>query len=155
MLRTTGANNPKRLELKWVPEAEVEALVHASDNFNVLLAVTLSCLAGAIAAAVALGAGALHPVVIYIILGACTGCTMFGGSMLWREKGTVKRVRSELKEATESYYIPSPFGEFNLGTGINRSPTVTLGDSEMYLGAQTGPITGTGQPGTAEPGSPR
>jgi hypothetical protein len=140
----------RRLELKWVPEAEVEALVHASDNFNVLLAITLAFGAGLVAAAVALGAGAVHPVVIYIILGACGGCSVFGGFMVWRERNTVQRVRGDLRQATESYYIPSPFEEFNLGTGINGSPTVTFGDTEAYFDGQTGPITGA-QPDDENP----
>lgn len=146
--RVTGDRSVKRLELKWVPEAEVEALVHASDNFNILLAITLAFVAGLVAAAVALGAGALHPVAIYIIIGACGGCSVFGGLMVWREHSNVTRVRNDLKDSTESYYIPSPFEERNLGTGINGSPSVTLGDSEVYFGGQAAQVTGTSQPGT-------
>lgn len=124
---SSGTGSPNLLEMKWVQETRVEALVHTSDNFNVLVAVTLAFLAAVAAAGVALGAGALHPLVIYLILAGCGSCAVFGGIMAFRESKVVHRTRAMLREETQSYYVPSPFTQFNLTAGANVSPSVTLG----------------------------
>ena len=88
-------------------------------------------LAAAAAAGIALGAGALHPLVIYLILTGCASCGLFAGIMALRENRNVKTVRRKLREETENYYIPSPFKQFNLSTGVNESPTLAVGRTGM------------------------
>lgn len=126
---TTGTGSSDMFVMKWVKETQVEALVHASDNFNLLVAIALGFLAAAAAAAagIALGAGALHPLIIYLILTGCASCGLFASIMALRENGNVKTVRRTLREETESYYVPSPFKQFNLSTGANESPSLTVG----------------------------
>lgn len=128
---TTGTGSSDMLVMKWVKETQVEALVHASDNFNLLVAIALGFLAAAAAAGIALGAGALHPLVIYLILTGCASCGLFAGIMALRENRNVKTVRRKLREETENYYIPSPFKQFNLSTGVNESPTLAVGRTGM------------------------
>jgi hypothetical protein len=41
---TTGTGSSDMLVMKWVKETQVEALVHASDNFNLLVAIALGFL---------------------------------------------------------------------------------------------------------------
>jgi len=123
----------------------VDALVHASDNFNLLVAITLALLAAAAAAGIALGAGALHPLWIYLILAACGSCTVFGAVMALRENRIVRRVRAQLRETAENYYVPSPF---TLSSGASATPTVTLGE------AATSPATAMAATGSSDPPDP-
>jgi hypothetical protein len=92
---TTGAGSTTTFVIRWVQEMQVDALVHATDNFNLLLSIMLGFLAAAAAAGIALGAGALHPVLIYLILIGCGGCAALAGFLTWREHGNVCEVRQD------------------------------------------------------------
>ena len=133
---STGIDNPDQLEEKFVKESQVQMLVHASDTFNLLVAITLGLLAAAAAAGIALGAGAVHPLVIYLILAACGSCGVFSGFMAFQENKVVDRTRTKLAEGTYSYYYPSPFNQLNLSAGANVSPSVTLGQSPSVTPGQ-------------------
>lgn len=52
---TTSAGSTTTFVIRWVQEMQVDALVHATDNSNLLLSVTLAFLAAAAAAGITLG----------------------------------------------------------------------------------------------------
>jgi hypothetical protein len=143
---TTGAGSTTTFVIRWVQEMQVDALVHATDNFNLQLSIALAFLAAAAAAGIALGAGALHPVLIYIILAACGGCAALAGALTWREHGNVRDARTKIRAATTEYHVP-----FTLSTGASASPTVTIGDDTPTASAQAA-LTETVQPPAADPG---
>ncbi len=125
---TSGSSTTTSFVIRWVQEIQVNALVHASDNFNIFVAIMLALLAAAAAAGIALGAGALHPVVVYIVLGACGLGTVLTGGLSVREYLNVRTIRSEIRAATTEYRVP-----FTLTTGTGASPAVTLGQAGTAL----------------------
>jgi len=124
---TTGSGTSDVLAYGWVREEHVEALVHSSDNFNLLLAVSLAFLGAAVAVSIALGAGAVHPGILYPMLTAAGGVGIFSGILTWREHYNVNRLRQKLSRETENYYVQSPFGPLNLSAGTNPTPRLTIG----------------------------
>ena len=149
---TTDTGTPNLMGIRFAPETQVEALVHASDTYNMLVTVMLGFLAALAAAGIALGAGALHPLLIYLILAACASCSVFSGVMVLGERKNLRERRQKLAEETQTYYVPSPFRQFNLGTAGNASPTVTLGEMGSSPAAQTAALTGSAQPDPVEDG---
>jgi hypothetical protein len=143
---TSGGGNTTSFVIRWVQEIQVNALVHASDNFSILVGATLALLAAAVAAAIALGAGALHPVVVYIILGACGFGALITGGLSRREYVNVRSIRAEIKAAITEYHVP-----FTLTTGTSAVPDVTIGAAGITQ-PPTPPIIP--RPASPEPASP-
>jgi hypothetical protein len=147
---TSGNSSTTSFVIRWVQEIQVNALVHASDNFNVLIGAALALLAAAVAAAIALGAGALHPVVVYVVLGACVFGALITGGLSRREYLNVRRIRSEIRAATTEYRVP-----FTLTTGTSAVPAVTIGAAGINQPAtptiSPEPVTPEPQPSTSEP----
>jgi hypothetical protein len=132
---TNGSSNTTPLVIRWTNEIQVNELVHASDNFNILVGATLALLAAAVAAASALGAGAVHPVIIYIILSACGFGGLITGGLSKREYNNVRSVRSEIKASTTEYRIP-----FTLTPGTSSSPGATSGTTVGMTQIPNSPI---------------
>lgn len=127
---TTGTGTSDMLVMKWVKDTQVGELVDAADDFNVQVALASGLLAASVAAGVALAAGALHPLWLYIILSAGVSCGLYASVMAFRERRKVNKVRQTIREEAESYYFPSPFRQqLNLSTGLNESPTLTVGEA--------------------------
>jgi hypothetical protein len=145
---TTGAGSTTTFVIRWVQEMQVDALVNATDNFNLLLTITLAFLAAAAAAGIALGAGALHPVLIYLILAGCGGCAALAGVLTWRENTNVREARVKIRAATTEYHVP-----FTLSAGASASPTVTIGEkSAPAASARAAPTEGVQADLAVDPG---
>jgi hypothetical protein len=127
---TTQALGSTTVVFGWVEEARVQEVLHASDGFQVLLAITLAGLGGSASAEIALGAGALHPIAIYLIPCALLASSAVAGTMMVREFRRYRRVRSQLMAATAK--VPVPVLLVTPG-----SPSFTVGG---YGHAGSGPI---------------
>jgi hypothetical protein len=125
---STGSGTSNTLAIGWVREEHVEALVHASDDFNLLLAIALAFLGAAVAAAVALAAGALHPLLLYLIVAGAGGIGGFAGLLANRERGKLNQRREAVKNEARYQYVPSPFAPLNFNAGTSEVPSVTVGD---------------------------
>lgn len=124
---TSGSYNTTLHAIRWANENQVNELVHASDNFNVLIGATLALFAAAVAAAITLGAGAVHPVVVYMILSASGFGALITGGLSTREYKNVRNLRSEIKADIAEYYIP-----LTLTAGTNAFPNVAPNATEMF-----------------------
>ena len=90
----------------WVEEARVQEVLHASDGFQALLAITLAGVGGAAAAAVTLAAGVTHPVTLYLILAVAITITLVAGLFGAREYVRYRGVRRRLGAATAKVPVP-------------------------------------------------
>jgi hypothetical protein len=90
----------------WVEESRVHEVLHASDGFQVLLAISLAGIGASVAAAVALAAGALHPIAMYLILCGLAAGTTVPAVMTVREYRRYSRVRAQLATATARVPVP-------------------------------------------------
>jgi hypothetical protein len=126
---TTGTGTSNLYPIGWVRVEHVEALVSASDDFNMFLVIALTFLGIAAAAAVALTTTPKNPLPLYLIIAAPGGVGAFSTILAVRERGNVRRTRQNLKQETRNQYVPSPFPPLNLNAGTNQSPTVTIGST--------------------------
>jgi hypothetical protein len=90
----------------YVEESLVQEFLHASDGFQFLLAISLTGAGASADAFVALGAGALHPVAMYLSLCGLLAVTAVTGGMTVREYLRTRRVRSRLSAATVRVPVP-------------------------------------------------
>ncbi len=118
----------------WVEESRVQEVLHASDGFQVLLAISLAGIGASVAAAVALAAGALHPIAMYLILSGLIAGTTIPAIMAVREYRRYRKVRAQLSQATA--HVPVPVFLVTPGT-----PTFTVGGQSSVTA-----VTATGAP---------
>lgn len=111
----------------WVEESLVQEVLHASDGFQVLLAITLAGLGASVAVVVALAAGALHPIAMYLILSAVLTGTAISAIMTVREYLRYRQVRSRLLAGTA--HVPVPVLLMTPG-----APTFTVGGQSPVIG---------------------
>lgn len=104
----------------WVEESRVQQVLHASDDFQLMLAITLTGFGGCAAALIALAAGALHPMALYLILSALAAVTLLAGGFAWREFVRCRQVRSQLAAGTVRVPVP-------VLLVMTESPSFTLG----------------------------
>lgn len=135
---TTQALGSTTVVFGWVEEAWVQQVLHASDGFQLLLAITLAGFGGAVADGVALVAGALHPIGLYLILCGLLVGTGLAGVMMVREYNRYRKVRRQLLAATARMPV-----SVWLVTPGPASPSFTVGGQE-----QVGQNLGLTQPGT-------
>lgn len=129
----------------WVEESLVQEILHASDGFQVLLAVTLAGIGASVAVVVALAAGALHPIAMYLILSAVLTGTALAAAVTIREYRRYRRVRSRLLDRTA--HVPVPVLLTTPG-----APTFTVGGQAPVMGlAPAGSATATSSSGTGGP----
>ena len=114
----------------------MQEVLHASDGFQVLLAISLAGLGASIAAAVALAAGALHPIAMYLILCGLLAGTLIPAIMTIREYGRYRAVRARLLAGTVQVPVPVL--------------VVTPGAPSFTVGGQS-PITGLTAQGLVVP----
>lgn len=103
---TTQALGGTTVVFGWVEEAKVQELLHASDGFQALLAVTLAGVGAAAAAGVTLAAGVTHPVTLYLILAVAVTITVIAGLFGGREYRRYREVRQSLGAATVRVPVP-------------------------------------------------
>jgi hypothetical protein len=103
---TTQALGGTTVVFGWVEEAKVQELLHASDGFQALLAVTLAGVGAAAAAGVTLAAGVTHPVTLYLILAVAVTITVIAGLFGAREYRRYREVRQSLGAATVRVPVP-------------------------------------------------
>lgn len=101
--RTLGSTT---IVFGWVEKSRVEEVLHASDGFQVLLAITLAGLGASAAAGLALAAGALHPIAMYLILCALLAGTAIPAIMTVREYRRYSKVRERLVAGTVQVPVP-------------------------------------------------
>jgi hypothetical protein len=101
--RTLGSTT---IVFGWVEKSHVEEVLHASDGFQQLLAVTLAGLGASVAAGVALAAGALHPIAMYLILCALLAGSAIPAIMTFREYRRYRKVRERLVAGTMQVPVP-------------------------------------------------
>jgi hypothetical protein len=111
----------------WVEESLVKEALHASDGFQMLLAITLAGLGASAAVAVALAAGALHPIAMYLILCAVLAGTVIPAVMAVREYRRYRQVRARLLAGTA--HVPVPVMLVTPG-----APTFTVGGQSAITG---------------------
>jgi hypothetical protein len=109
----------------WVEKSQVEEFLHASDGFQLLLAITLAGIGATAAAVVALAAGALHPIAMYLLLCALLAGTAVPAIMTIREYRRYKQVRARL--TTETVQMPVPMMLTISGPPNSGPPTFYLG----------------------------
>ncbi len=131
---TTRALGSTTVVFGWVEESRVQEVLHASDGFQVLLAITLAGLGASVAAAVALAAGALHPIAMYLILCGLLAGTAIPAVMTIREYRRYRRVRTGLLAGTAQ--VPVPVLLVTPG-----APSFTVGGQSIVTGlTPQGPV---------------
>jgi hypothetical protein len=103
---TTQALGGTTVVFGWVEEARVQEVLHASDGFQALLAITLAGVGGDVAAAVTLAAGVTHPFTLYLILAVTVTITVIAGLFGAREYRRYHEVRQSLGAATARVPVP-------------------------------------------------
>jgi hypothetical protein len=103
---TTQALGGTTVVFGWVEEARVQEVLHASDGFQALLAITLAGVGGAVAAGVTLVAGVTHPFTLYLILAVAVTITVIAGLFGAREYLRYRKVRQSLGAATARVPVP-------------------------------------------------
>jgi hypothetical protein len=132
----------------WVEESRVQEVLHASDGFQVLLAISLAGLGASVAAAVALAAGALHPIAMYLILCGLVAGTAIPAIMTVREYRRYRQVRARLSAATAQ--VPVPVLLVTPG-----APTFTVGgQSPVTALTEQGPVPSAAEDDDASHGDP-
>jgi hypothetical protein len=101
--RTLGSTT---IVFGWVEKSHVDEMLHASDGFQLLLAITLAGLGASAAAGVALVAGALHPIAMYLVLCALLAGTAIPAIMTIREYRRYRAVRERLTAGTVQVPVP-------------------------------------------------
>lgn len=127
----------------WIEEARVEQVLHASDGFQLLLGISLAGLGGVIACAVGLGAGALHPIGLYIVLAGLLVATVITGALAGREFKRYHSARKELRSVTAR--VPVPVVLVTPG-----SPSFTVGGQQLPVPA-VGSVSTGATPSSSEP----
>jgi hypothetical protein len=90
----------------WVEETQVQQVLHASDGFQLMLGICVAGFGGAAAGVVALAAGALHPIALYLILCVFGTATLLAGAFAGREFARYRKVRAQLAAATAKVPVP-------------------------------------------------
>jgi len=103
---TTHALGGTTVVFGWVEEARVQEVLHASDGFQALLAITLAGVGGGAAAGVTLAAGVTHPVTLYLILAVTVTITVVAGLFGAREYLRYRKVRQSLGAVTARVPVP-------------------------------------------------
>jgi hypothetical protein len=122
---TTQALGGTTVVFGWVEEARVQEVLHASDGFQALLAITLAGVGGAAAAGVTLAAGVTHPVTLYLILAVAVTITVIAGLFGAREYRRYRKVRQSLGAVTAK--VPVPVLLVTPG-----SPSFTVGGQQPF-----------------------
>ncbi len=103
---TTQALGGTTVVFGWVEETRVQEVLHASDGFQTLLAITLAGVGGAVAASVTLAAGVTHPFTLYLILAVAVTIAVVAGGFGVREYLRYRKVRRSLGAATARVPVP-------------------------------------------------
>ncbi len=123
--RTSG-----EVDLRYVLRTKVDDYVHASDGFQIWLAITVGFGGAAITTLITLAAGVQHPIVLYLLLCGFACLSVAFGSVTIRDGLRTRRARKELDQDTRSD-IP-----LSLTVTANASPAVTFGgELEQIHGA--------------------
>jgi len=102
----TGTLGSTTVVFGWVEENQVQQMLHASDGFQLMLGISLAGFGGLAAGLVALAAGALHPIALYLILCVLGTATLLVGGFAKREYARYRAVRSQLTAATARVPVP-------------------------------------------------
>jgi hypothetical protein len=122
---TTHALGGTTVVFGWVEEARVQEVLHASDGFQMLLAVTLAGAGAAAASGVTLAAGVTHPGTLYLILAVAVTITVVIGAFCAREYLRYRSVRRTLGAVTAR--VPVPVLLVTPGT-----PSFTVGGQQPF-----------------------
>jgi hypothetical protein len=91
---------------RWVEESKVQQLMHASDGFQQMLALTVAGTGASVTAVVTLAAGAQHPLALYVLLSGLGAATVLAGGFTWRGFLRCRRLRSQLTVGAVTVPVP-------------------------------------------------
>jgi hypothetical protein len=103
---TTRTLGNTTVVLRWVERDRAEQVIHASDGFQILLAITLAAAGAEAAAVVALATGLLHPIPMYLIVCGLGVATVVLGIVTFRDYTRLRKIRAQLDAATVQVPIP-------------------------------------------------